>query len=93
LLRIAQEAVTNAVRHANPRHISLELRFAVRQLRLTIEDDGCGFSGRPHPQSSGPNGHFGLTGMHERAAEIGGKLTVESHPGEGTRVCVEVTLD
>ncbi len=56
LLRIAQEAVTNAVRHANPRHISLELRFAVRQLRLTIEDDGCGFSGQPHPKSSGPEG-------------------------------------
>jgi ligand-binding sensor domain-containing protein/two-component sensor histidine kinase len=93
LLRIAQEAVTNAVRHANPRHISLELRFAVRQLRLTIQDDGCGFSGQPHPESAGPDGHFGLTGMSERATEIGGNLTVESSPGEGTRVCVEVALD
>ncbi len=93
LLRIAQEAVTNAVRHAHPQHISLELRFAVRQLRLTIQDDGCGFSGQPHPNSSGPEGHFGLTGMRERAAEIGGTLTLDSAPGKGTRVSVEVALE
>jgi signal transduction histidine kinase len=92
-LRIAQEAVTNAVRHAAPEHITIDLRFEARLLRMTIEDDGCGFSGQPHPQSSGPAGHFGLTGMRERAAEIGGVLTVESAPGEGTVVRLEAPID
>ena len=66
LLRIAQEAVTNAVRHAQPTQIALELRFGARELEMTIQDDGCGFNGQPHPQSAGPEGHFGLTGFHAR---------------------------
>ncbi|HEY0760721.1 MAG TPA: two-component regulator propeller domain-containing protein [Acidisarcina sp.] len=93
LLRIAQEAVTNAVRHANAEHITIDLRFATRLLTMTVADDGCGFSGQPHPESSGPDGHFGLTGMRERAAGVGGSLQVESAPGEGTRVRVEVPID
>jgi ligand-binding sensor domain-containing protein/signal transduction histidine kinase len=93
LLRIAQEAVTNAVRHAKPEHIAIELRFGVRDLHMTIQDDGCGFDGQPHPQSFGPAGHFGLTGMRERAKEIGGTLVVESTPGKGTQVSVNVAID
>lgn len=93
LLRIAQEAVTNAVRHAAPANIAIELRFGGRDLEMTIQDDGRGFDGLPHPQSSGPEGHFGLTGMRERAAEIGGTLAVDSAPGKGTRVTASVPLD
>jgi ligand-binding sensor domain-containing protein/signal transduction histidine kinase len=92
LLRIAQEAVANAVRHARPAQISIELRFGARELQMTIQDDGCGFDGQPHPQSSGPEGHFGLAGMRERAAGIGGTMTVESAPGKGTQVSVNVTI-
>ena len=54
LLRIAQEAVTNAVRHAKPAQIAVELRFGTRDLEMTIQDDGCGFDGQPHPQSRAP---------------------------------------
>ncbi len=93
LLRIAQEAVTNAVRHAKPGHIAVELRFGARDLEMTIQDDGCGFDGQPHPQSSGPDGHFGLTGMRERTAEIGGTLAIDSAPGKGTRITASVPLE
>jgi ligand-binding sensor domain-containing protein/two-component sensor histidine kinase len=93
LLRIAQEAVSNAVRHATPAHIAIELRFGSLDLEMTIQDDGCGFDGQPHPQSTGPEGHFGLTGMRERAAEIGGSLAIDSVPGKGTRVTASVPLE
>ncbi|AXC11341.1 putative two-component system sensor kinase [Acidisarcina polymorpha] len=93
LLRIAQEAVTNAVRHAQPVHIAIELRFGARDLLMTIQDDGCGFNGQLHPQSSGPQGHFGLAGMRERAEQIGAIFVVDSAPGKGTRVSVQVPID
>jgi signal transduction histidine kinase len=93
LLRIAQEAVNNAVRHAKPEHIAIELRFGARELHMTIQDDGCGFDGQPHPESSGPEGHFGLAGMRERAAQIGGSLAIDSAPGKGTQVSVSIAID
>ncbi len=93
LLRIAQEAVANAVRHAKPERIAIDLRFAARELQMTIRDDGCGFDGQPHPQSSGPEGHFGLTGMRERAAQIGGTLAIDSGPGRGTEVSIHLPID
>jgi signal transduction histidine kinase len=87
LLRIAQEAVTNAVRHADPNRVEIQLRFAGKRMELSVEDNGRGFSGEiPSTQ----DGHFGLTGMKERAQQIGGSLTVSSKIGEGTRVCVDV---
>jgi ligand-binding sensor domain-containing protein/signal transduction histidine kinase len=88
LLRIAQEAVTNAIRHAEPTHIEIQLRFAEKNIQLLIEDDGCGFTGAA---PSVREGHYGLTGMKERAKEIGGSLTVSSQEGQGTRIQVEVS--
>jgi signal transduction histidine kinase len=93
LLKIAQEAVTNAVRHAEPNHIAIELCFGAHELQMTIQDDGRGFDGRPHPQSTGPQGHFGLAGMNERAEEIGGTLAIDSAPGKGTRVTASLPLE
>jgi ligand-binding sensor domain-containing protein/two-component sensor histidine kinase len=91
LVRIGQEAVTNAVRHARAKHIGITLQFEEKRLRMTIHDDGRGFATRP--ASSSTDGHFGITGMHERAEQIGGQLTVNSRAGEGTEVCVEVEID
>ena len=87
LLRIAQEAVTNAVRHASPNRVEIRLRFEGRRVELAVEDDGRGFSG---PAPSMEQGHYGITGMKERAQQIGGTLTVDSRAGSGTRVCVAV---
>lgn len=91
LLRIAQEAFVNVVRHAGATRIEFELRFEEKRLRMTIQDDGCGFSGQA--SSHGPGGHFGLTGMQERAESIGGSCTVKSVPGRGTEVAVEIGIE
>src|SRR6185437_16207862 len=87
LLRIAQEAVTNAVRHSGASTVEIMLKFSRRRIRMTIADNGRGFTG---PAPSVPDGHFGLTGMSERAQQIGGTVTITSSEGEGTRVRVEV---
>ena len=86
LFRIAQEAVTNAVRHGHPTRIDITVSYDVRQVALTIADDGCGFDA--HAQASAPpdHEHFGLVTMRERAEHVGGGLRIESVPGTGTTV-------
>ncbi len=84
LLRIAQEAVGNAVRHAKPTRLDVTWRSEGDRLRLTVSDDGRGFDVTAPP----PAGHFGLIGIHERAVRIGAELRVESQPGRGTTVRV-----
>jgi len=91
LLRIGQEAVTNVVRHAEAKHVRIALNFDVKKLRMTIADDGRGFTGEAN--SSGPDGHFGLKGMRERAEQIDAELTVNSNPGEGTSISVETVIN
>lgn len=88
LLRIAQEAIANALAHAGARTLEVELLLDGDLLRLSIIDDGIGFS----TALDVPFGHFGLTGMRERAAEIGATLVVDSSPSSGTRVTIELPL-
>lgn len=88
LLRIAQEAITNAVKHAKARRITVQLAYESRGTRLKISDDGCGF--RVDDAPDGKSGHFGLLGMRERVDKIAGTLEVISAPGEGTSVDVFV---
>jgi len=90
LLRIAQEAVTNALKHAGARRIGVTLHLEARKLFLRIVDDGRGFDGLDAFSSRG--GHFGLIGMRERAERMGGELRLSSHPGEGTELEVTVPL-
>ena len=90
LVRIAQEAVTNAVRHADAKQVEIQLKFSARGVMLSVQDNGRGFSGEP---ASARDGHFGIAGMKERAQQIGGTLTLSSHEGQGTRVSVEVAAD
>jgi signal transduction histidine kinase len=82
LLRIGQEAITNAVRHANARRINLEITFGSETVVLRVEDDGRGIDGlRAHGDE---DAHYGLTTMRERAEELGGTLTITSSAGRGT---------
>ncbi len=87
--RIAKEAVVNAVRHAEAKNIALRLTYDPRDFAMTVRDNGKGFAGAPPDAGSG---HFGMTGMRERAERIGGKLDVTSKPGEGTEVRVSLRL-
>lgn len=90
LLRIAQEAVTNAIKHAKPGAIHIDLIYESRKLRMTITDNGRGFT--VTPEVSPLNGHYGLKGMRERAEQIDAKLTVSSVLGSGTVVSVEALV-
>jgi signal transduction histidine kinase len=83
--RIAQEAVTNALRHARAKEIGVVLERHDGRLRLIVEDDGCGFD----PAIAERSGRLGLVGIRERAATLGGTLLVESSAGSGTTVVVE----
>lgn len=90
VLRLAQEAVTNALKHAQARHIDVVVRFAAERLTLLIRDDGRGFDA-DHPPSP-TSGHFGLFGMRERAIKLEADLRVTSRLGEGTAVQLDVPL-
>ena len=87
--RITQEGVTNAVRHANVRSISVALQANDRTLSLIIRDQGKGFEPASRLTESTSTG---LTGMRERARLLGGDLTIESAPGAGTRLCASLPL-
>jgi signal transduction histidine kinase len=89
LFRIAQEAITNVVKHARASTVVLRLEYTEGSLELSVVDDGQGFDAE---QVRGAvEGHFGLVGMRERAERIG-QLQVDSRPGEGTTIRVKVTL-
>jgi two-component system, NarL family, sensor histidine kinase UhpB len=84
IYRCLQESLTNAVRHAQARQITIELHAeAKRRLALSVRDDGCGI----HP---GKIAGFGMRGMQERVEGLGGRYTIESEAGNGT--CIRVTL-
>jgi len=89
LLRIGQEAIINAVKHAKARNIEVSLNFTSKELRLQVSDDGCGFDyeGAPPRDDS-----FGLIGMRERAREIHAEFTILPLPKRGTRVVVVFQL-
>jgi signal transduction histidine kinase len=90
ILRIAQEALSNVARHAHASRVSIDLRYHSNRLTLTIADDGRGFDAADNSLPS--RGHFGVQGMRERAAQIHAQLVVESAPGQGTTVKLEVPI-
>ena len=82
IYRVAQEAVTNVVNHANAKNLTVKLEFIEEKMSLIVRDDGIGFGIEKNSKTS----HFGLTGMRERAQLIGGDLTIISKPGYGTTI-------
>jgi signal transduction histidine kinase len=89
LLRVGQEAITNASRHAQAGRIAVNVDFAEAQFRLRVSDDGRGFDAAAPPPG---RGGFGLVGMRERAAQLKGELDIRSAPGRGTDICLSVPL-
>ena len=88
LLRIGQEAVTNAVKHAHASELRIDLIAKSNLVSLVIHDNGVGIQDTPCA-----NGHFGLVGMQERAARIGGRLNIVSSPNGGCTVRIDVPLN
>ncbi|MCX4611877.1 sensor histidine kinase [Streptomyces mirabilis] len=91
LLRIAQEALSNASRHARAARLGVTLSFMGDEVTLDVRDDGRGFDPAAVPGRTG-NGGFGLDGMRARAERVAGSLTLESEPGRGTAVSARVPL-
>jgi ligand-binding sensor domain-containing protein/signal transduction histidine kinase len=88
LFCICQEAVTNAIRHAAPTSIRINVEYQTAGVALSVKDDGRGFQFTESPT----NGHFGIPVMEERARKLGGHLRVQSTPGAGTEILVDVPL-
>ena len=82
--RIGREALVNAFRHSGAGNIDLHLEYAPKQLRILVQDDGCGID--PQVLQSGRDGHWGLSGMLERAEKIGARVKILSRAGGGTEV-------
>jgi signal transduction histidine kinase len=91
LLRIAQEAMTNVIKHSQATNAQIEIDYGAKNIVLRVKDNGRGFDRKI---MSGPNGaHFGLIGISERAKRLGAELTIESEPGAGTVITVQAGLD
>jgi signal transduction histidine kinase len=92
VLKIMQEAITNVQRHASATAVDVNCHYQADKLVVSVEDDGQGFS---IPERAAMRGHFGLQGMRERAASLGGELTLRSNAGVGTLVelIVPITIE
>ncbi len=88
IYRVTQEATANVIHHANARRLTVRLAFN-GEVSLRVSDDGCGFD----PQEAESAGHFGLSGMRERAQLVGGDLSISSQPGEGTTIQLTIALN
>ncbi|GGY22342.1 PAS domain-containing sensor histidine kinase [Paludibacterium paludis] len=89
LFRILQEALTNVLRHAQASMVSIGLRSERGRLTLSIADDGKGFD----PEAHSPERSFGLVGIRERVLLLGGSLSIESQPGQGTVLSVSIPVE
>jgi signal transduction histidine kinase len=90
LLRIAQESLTNTIKHSGATTATVSLDYGTETVQLQVNDNGKGFvvNGCPGPSE----GHFGLLGIHERATRLRGTVALTSEPGTGTRVHVQIPI-
>lgn len=91
LYRMAQEALTNILKHAQAQMVDVKLEFDAEQVSLEIKDNGCGFDLPPDPEIRMVGG-IGLLGIHDRMEAIGGVFKVDSEPGKGTRLSARIPL-
>jgi signal transduction histidine kinase len=89
LYQVAQEALSNAFRHARARRITVEVRYSADALRISVTDDGVGFDEAPLQSERGRR-HWGLLGMSERVERLGGETLLRSRPRHGTTVSVSI---
>jgi len=87
IFRICQEALTNAMYHAAANQVTISMKKVNHAIQLTITDDGRGFENQNDKQTPG------FTSIRERAASINGRLTIESEPGKGTRICITIARE
>ncbi|MGB8648411.1 MAG: ATP-binding protein [Anaerolineae bacterium] len=92
MFRIVQEALRNIAKHAQASTVSVKLAFEADAVTATIQDDGIGFDAPEAPTAYARAGHFGLTGMQERAQLFGGNVYIKSEQGKGTTVLAYVPL-
>jgi signal transduction histidine kinase len=90
--RVAQEALTNIVRHAGAKHVDIQLQALEDEILLSIKDDGKGFDVQQKQAQTLDGEHFGLLGMKERVFLAGGELEIESEPDCGTEIRVHLPL-
>jgi signal transduction histidine kinase len=86
--RVVQEALSNALQHAQAQNIVVRVRSDLQGLALSVTDDGVGFTLPPGPDLFTQAGHFGLVGMRERATLLGGTLQIHTAPGQGAQVVI-----
>src|SRR5262249_20623496 len=91
VLRVAQEGIHNVKKHAQASSLSVGLDYDARELKLTVRDDGKGIAADSSMVNGAAGaGHYGVTGMRERAELIGAEIGIESEPGKGTCVMLRV---
>ena len=88
LLRAAQEALANVRKHARADHVDVDVTYAESRVRLSVRDDGAGFD--PATVDTESREHWGLRGMRDRVGQVGGCMTVDSSPGAGTTLTIEI---
>jgi signal transduction histidine kinase len=85
--------LSNVARHAAANRVDVYFQFNDEEVSLTVRDDGKGFIVPESPAEMAPSGHFGLLGVQERAETIGARLQIESEPGQGTLIQVDLSLE
>ncbi len=92
LYQVVRELLFNVIKHSQAREARVAVRAGEDQIQITVEDDGVGFDATGFGDSFGTSGGFGLFSIHERLTHLGGDLTIESGPGQGTRVVATAPL-
>ena len=90
LLRIIRELVLNSIRHGKAKTIHIAGCIEADALKFSVKDDGCGFD--PERCPGVEDGHYGLQGIRERIRQLGGRMSIESGEGKGTKVILEIHM-